>query len=644
LTRQKKTDNIAISFSQVFANMTAKFGSSFFCIKMSNLASEIINQKQSSFNNLKQKRETWDTLEELFHGQLNDDVSGKTRSQVFDPRLASLLIERSYRVMAQMGVGKVVGMGKNDIGDARMKNLLLDKYVVPNANSQFDLLTKFRMVDLYSNLYGAFFALVDWNVAQNGYVGPDMWLLNIRDVFPQVGAVSIEDSDSIVIRTWRPISFFKSLAKDDTYKNISKIVTELEKKAGGKSSRDSENIGKREEEEYPSMSGDGYYEVLTRYERDRWVDVCVDADMEFRDIDNPHDDGELPVVAKYSIPLIDDIMGLGDAERAMSMQKVQNAIWNLYLDAVKMSIYPPVLINKTNISSMSSLKWSAAAKWLVRDNINNAVAPLNLTPQGIATFNNTFQASNASLLNIFGTSDTTVTENTDAGYGKTPQALRMQQARENTRDNADRYYMELFVKQTMKKMVNLMCKKQSSKISIRMFPDEVQEIAREYPEISQYYNEDSGKLSMPKARKSVMYDYEIVSGSTYALDQDAQQENLARLLELYRSSQTPQGNQLVADLDKEGYKLNFGELFKRIVSSSGVQDWDKILTEKSEQEKGDEILNQDQMMFEQVLQQMQSGQNINQVPPTPQPGMQPGMPPEAGMQGQVPDITNQMPQ
>lgn len=615
---------------------------------MSNLASEIINQKQSSFNNLEQKRETWDTLEELFHGQLNDDVSDRTKSKVFDPRLASLLIERSYRVMAQLGVGKVVGMGKNDIGDAKMKNLLLDKYVVPNANSQFDLLTKFRMVDLYSNLYGVFFALVDWNVASNGYVGPDMWLLNIRDVFPQVGAISINDSDHIIVRTWRPISFFKSLAKDNTYKNISKIVSELEKKSGGKSGRDSENISKREEEEYPSMSGDGYYEVLTRYERDRWVDVCVDADMEFRDIDNPHDDGELPVVAKYSIPLIDDIMGLGDAERAMSMQKVQNAIWNLYLDAVKMSIYPPVLINKTNISSMSSLKWSAAAKWLVRDNISNAVAPLNLTPQGISTFNNTFQASNASLLNIFGTSDTTVTENMDAGYGKTPQALKMQQARENTRDNADRYYMELFVKQTMKKMVNLMCKKQSSKISIRMFPDEVQEISREYPEISQYYNEDTGKLSIPKARKSVMYDYEIVSGSTYALDQDAQQENLARLLELYRSSQTPNGNQLVADLEQQGYKFNFGELFKRVVSSSGLQDWDKILTEKTEQEKGEEILNQDQMMFEQVLQQMQSGQNINQVPPTPQPGMQPdmqqGMPSEAGMQGQVPDITNQMPQ
>ena len=47
------------------------------------------------------------------------------------------------------------------------------------------------------------------------------------------------------------------------------------------------------------------------------MDFCVDADLEFRDIKNPHDNGELPVVCKYSIPLIDDFMGMGELSEAL---------------------------------------------------------------------------------------------------------------------------------------------------------------------------------------------------------------------------------------------------------------------------------------------------------------------------------------
>jgi hypothetical protein len=67
---------------------------------MSKLSSEIITEKKSSFDNMQDKRELWDNLEQLFHGQLNDSLSKDTKSKVFDPRLASLLIERSYRVMS----------------------------------------------------------------------------------------------------------------------------------------------------------------------------------------------------------------------------------------------------------------------------------------------------------------------------------------------------------------------------------------------------------------------------------------------------------------------------------------------------------------------------------------------------------------
>jgi len=283
---------------------------------------EILTRKHQAVDYLSSKRRLWDEYEKLFHNQLNDSISSGTKSQIFDPKLSTLTLERGYRVMAQLPTGKVKSISKNDIGASKLMNLILDKYVFPNANAQFDFLTKLRMIDIYSNIYGNFFALVDWNVNGNGYVGPDIWLLNIRDVFPQVGAVSLEDSDYVIVRTWKPLSYFESLAKSKDFKNIPKIIEKLKAVSGSKDARNkSTDVSSREANQYPEATAapqKGYFEVLSQFEKDRWVDFCVDADLEFRDIPNPHENDELPIVCKYSIPLLDDFMGMGDFEGSVN--------------------------------------------------------------------------------------------------------------------------------------------------------------------------------------------------------------------------------------------------------------------------------------------------------------------------------------
>lgn len=603
---------------------------------MAEIRDTILSRRQAAHDWLREiKYPQWDKFENLFHNELDDQISQKISSQVFDPKLSTLVLERSYRVMAQMPLGKIKAISKNDLGSAQLMELLVDKWINPNANAQFDLLTKFRMMDMYSNIYGNFFSLVDWDVKPNGYIGPDIWLLNIRDVFPQVGAVSLEDSDYIIIRTWKPLSYFESMKKGnhEGFKNIDQIVTKLKDSSGSKHAKPAEETSKREETQYPKSDPakqKGYYEVLTMFERDRWVDFCVDADLEFRDIKNPHDNEELPVTCKYSIPLLDDMMGMGDFERGASMQQVINSNWNLYLDAVKMSIFPPVILNKDNIASTSSIQYSPAAKWLARGNVDNVARAIQLNPQGISTFNNTYQVASSALLNLFGTTDTAVAQQTEAGFGKTPKALAMQQQRENTRDNADRFFMEQYLKQTYKKMVNLLSKKQSSAVTIRMFQEEIDELARNYPDIADMYDQKTGKLTIESKRTgSILYDWEVVSGSTFATDQKTQQENLASMLTLLTG---PAGQQILQMVSQEGYEVKFGELFKKIVSNSGVQDWDKIFVQKTPQEQGDAIMAQHAQQLQQAMQQMQAG-NMNQVPPQPQGGMPPDMSQQMPQQG-----------
>jgi hypothetical protein len=594
------------------------------------LKQEILNRQHSAETYLKDKWMVYDNLEKIFNGTLVDNGSAGTKTQVFDHKLSTLLLEREYRVMAQLPTGKVQAISKNDIGTSKLMNLILDKYIIPNANSQWDFLTKLRMVDRYSGLYGNFFAMVDWEVGgKNGYVGPDMWLLGIRDVLPQVGAVSLEDSDYVLIRTWRPLSYFENLKKQNGFKNIPQILAKLEKKAGSKENRPQDEKTQREQQAYPSgtpATKSGYYEVITQYEKDRWVDFCVDAETEFRDQDNPHDNDELPLVCKYSIPMLDDFMGMGDFERGAPMQGIVNSVWNLYLDAVKMSIYPPTLINKDNIAQMSSLKWGPAAKWLVRGaSINNAVQPINLTPQGIATFQTTYSAATASILNMFSTTDTAQTKVQEQSMGKTPQALSMQAQRENSRDSSDRFFMEQFVKKVIKKMINLTAKKMPSSVSVRLFGDEIEELKADYPEIEEMYSEKTGSLNINKGKvASTTYDYDIISGSSYASDKETQTRNLTSLLDLYVKSQTPNGNTLAMDLEKDGYKLHFGELFKQVVANSGIQEQSKILEELKPEEVAEKVMAQDTQLFQQAMMQQQSA-GVGGIP------AQPGMPESQGL-------------
>lgn len=608
--------------------MRAGSNAGFFNIKMAKETKEtpknvILTRKEASFNSLTTKRGLWEEYEKLFYNQLFDSQSQTTKSQVFDPKLATMVLEREARVMSQLPTGKVRSISKNDRFGEKLMNLTLDKYVNVNANDQFPLLTKYRMVDRYSNIYGAYPVFVDWKVDKNGYIGPDMYLLNIRDVFPQVGATSVEDSDYIIIRTWQPISYFEGLLKNKEFKNIKEVIEKLKNKIPEKSTEDKDA---REEEDYPTnrvAKNAGYFEVLSMYEKKKWTDYVTDADLVIREMDNPHGNNELPVVMKYSIPLLSDFFGMGDFERGKSMQYTLNSLWNLYLDGVKVSIFPPTLINKDFVADLSSIKWSAAAKWLVKGN-GVAAQTLNLTPQGTNTFNNVYQIVTSSMLNMMGTTDTSISASVDPGMGKTPEALKQQGARESARDNVDRFYMEQFLKEVNKKFVNLISKKMTNSLQIRLFADEIEDLTTQFPEVGEMYDKKTGKLSIGKKNiGSVVYDYEIVSGSTYALDQKEQQQNLMMLLELL--TKTPN---LMELMKQEGKNAKLSEIVDRILINSGIQDYEKIVEDITQ--------NPDMMFQEQMNQFMQSTGDINGIPTAPQggvPAQQAQMPqqPQGGM-------------
>lgn len=609
---------------------------------MDTISNTIKQRRQAADDSLVTKREMWKEHENLFLGNLEDQISETTKSKVFDHKISTYIIESEARVMAQVPVGKVKAISKNDMGASALMNLILDKYVVPNANAQLPFLVKLRMLHRMSKIYGNAFYMVDWDVKQNGYVGPDMWLISPWDIFPQVGATSLEDSDYVIVRSWKPLSFFEKLRKTDGYKNVDKVITKLKQSTGDKQNRDSDSKTQREEDMEAGVSGtkgDGFYEVLSMYERDRWVDVVPEAEyMVIRDGKNRGIEGELPVGNKWAIPLFEDFMGMGDVERGKSMQYVMNSAWNLALDSAKMSIFPPVIFNK-DIIVPSSIKRVAGANWIARGNPALAAQAIQLSPQGIQTFQNIYQSANAALLNQFGTTDTTVSSTVDNSFGKTPQALKQQASRENSRDAWDKFYVEIAVNQIMKKMVNFISQKQSSAISVRLFGEEIKTILKKYPEMQSQYDEKTGNLKINKSQTgSILYDYEMVSGSSFAVDKQNQQDNVLALLNLLiqNAQPSPQGgvtSPMIEILRAEGTNIKFTKLLTQLVSEN-VNNWDEIIesqdAEKSPAEEDDLAMQEHQQQFMDLVAQMDNG--VNQIPPQPTPqggidvGNQTGLP------------------
>lgn len=557
-----------------------------------NLIDEVITHHEDADTNLETIRGTWPEKENMLVGKLSDDISNSTKSQVFDPRLSTIVYERAARVMAQNPTGKAWAVSKDDVGKNKLMNLYLDEYVVPNANSQFPFLTKLRLLDVYSLTYGVMFALHGWrNDEEREYYGPDFWILPIRDCFPQPGAISIEESDWFQVSTLKTKQWIEDKKGKKGWKNINKLLEAIDGSDGvSNEDKDSDKRSEEEKNKFPSPSKDKAFpkfEIITEYRKDKWITFAKDQRLILRDIKNPNKNGRIPVSAKYAFPQMDNIFGLGEFERGRTLQLALNSLWNLYLDGVKFSLYPPMQINPDGVVK-SSIRWAPAAKWLVnRPNVDIQVT--QMSPKGLDTFQSTYGFLISSIMNQAGTTDTTVTRQTDPSLGKTPQALQMLEARENSRDNWDRFMMDQFLQDMFSQFIDMTTEKLDKRVAIRLFAGEIEDIAESMPDVLEMFESSKGKdvdgkeVINPKGRAQVKFnkkditskwDYQIDSGSTMRKDSRKESDFLSSLLELYITNPN-----YAQALQMKGKDVDIAELSKRLTIVEGVQDWDRIIVD-----------------------------------------------------------------
>jgi hypothetical protein len=280
---------------------------------------------------------------------------------------------------------------------------------------------------------------------------------------------------------------------------------------------------------------------------------------------------------------------------------------------MKIMLFPPTIFSQG--MNVSQYKIQAGAKWIVANNQKiDTFHQSNLAPQ---VEQQLYQAFKGSLMNQNGTTDTMISASDKLpGYGKTPDALKKLDSRENARDSWDREMLELAEQELFEGMIEELGIKQKHLIDFNIFDEEIKQIAdagfgdvlEAFDSAVDYWVDPitdekffapddttvKQKKLIPKLKDTGVakltvkpevlvgkYKFNIDTNSTQANDEAEEFERLNMLLELM---QTPAAGTALEQLRQAGREFDMGALLEQLVRSANVKNADKLFKDIPESE------------------------------------------------------------
>lgn len=573
---------------------------------------------------------TFDAYESMLLSQVYDSVSGTTdNSKITDSYAMTLAKERADRVIAKLPEGETKSVGRADIGKATFMDILRQKWIYPNANAQRPFLEKLNLWQLYSSVYGYMPMFYDWNVSPTGYVGPDCWLWSPRNLVPQQGRVSIEDMDYVTALTWVGKKQLQAILDDEEKLEEggwdAEALSALIELAGEENTDvDQEKDSYVTRDRTPQSKKRGIC-LATRYEAGEdgeWITFAPDhACIEVRKIANPHKNGRIPFVIKYSQPLFDSFYGLGDFQRAKPLQFARDGIRNFYFQAVKMNLVPPIVANANGVMK-HTLDYRAGGVML--ETMPNSIRRLETSTAGLSTYQAVQSDLTGSLLSLYGTQNASIpgAEALNPSQGKTPAAITNYSEKEATRDGAERRHLETAIEQLTDGFFSLIANIGTESIPVSLFQDDLKDIVDAGltdvlglfgPDFQLDETMTAGDLTIdPASLKGVEYRFNIATDSTVKMSKEQQLGELERVMNNISKFQ----NQFK---DDPRIDVNWGAIMKSFSSISDIKGADEFVTinegpspQELEMQKQQAQMEQEQMMQQQKFAQEQQMAQMQQ--------------------------------
>lgn len=469
----------------------------------------------------------FDSYEAMLSGEVYDSVSKTSdRSKITDSYTTTLARERADRVMAKLPEGATEAIGKADVGKAAFMDILRQKWIYPNANAQHPFQEKLNMWQFYSSVYGYMPMFYDWNVSPSGYSGPDCWLWSPRNLVPQAGKVSISDMEYVTALTWVSKAKLEEILEDlDSGDDDDRteaggwdrealltLIAVADRLADADANKDS----KVQRTRTPSGTRLGVC-LATRYEAGEDGEWCVFAPdhgyIEVRRLKNPHKNGRIPFVIKYSQPLFDSFYGIGDFQRAKPLQFARDGLTNFYFRGIKMNLIPPIVANANGVVK-HTLDYREGAVML--ETIPNAIRRLETSNAGLSTYQAAQSALTGSLLSLFGSQNASMpgADTLNPSQGKTPQAINLYSDKEATRDGADRRHLETAIEQLTDGFNSLVVNVGADDVPVNLFEQDIADIIKSgYADVKELF--DNMDVNKSKTAATLRIDVSKLKGVEY---------------------------------------------------------------------------------------------------------------------------------
>lgn len=376
---------------------------------------EVDSHYQMAKEDLDARIPDWDNVDELFRSYI-DESSWPYNSVVFDPRTFTSVFEKTSRLFAKKPRGRMVPRENGDALGAQINNQLLDFQWDDNERVDgIDMLAKWALMDQNARKYGASFALCKWRyekqVKKFGdnkkpefksvpyFDGPDFKVLNNRDCLtnPSYSTVKnwFQHRDYLTLQELHGVN--DAARSKPVYKNLDLLeqaIRDGKESKSGSDTRESNYTNKNKSikglQDY--LGRDEYFktiEVVTEYRTNRWITFAPKHGVVIRDIENPYDHGQIPVVMLRYYQVDDDLYGLSEIEPVESQQKAINALINQYLDSINMSLYTPLKIRASGVQ-MHTIEFGPGAKWIMNDPATDII-PHQAVPKGVTEFGTTYR-------------------------------------------------------------------------------------------------------------------------------------------------------------------------------------------------------------------------------------------------------------
>jgi hypothetical protein len=537
----------------------------------------------------------FDEYERLAGNKLSKSLA-KNMPKVNDGSLAASLIETPMQVLPSMQGGKFTSNTRKEAWINELVNIIWRTKIVPNANTQASFFDK-EQIALYRAIkYGAQ-PRYNFFVSNESYTGSDWSLPYIRNVKLEPGKFSIEDSDYVFLDIYYTKLQLKKLI--ESIKNESKLAKEEGRKADTSwdikalqklvdsslttKEMEEQNINEREKQIHASgikltacfnRGSNAPFYMFSKHLADK---ECA------RTWNNPDSIGDLPITMQYCYETLESPYGIGRIELAGPTQNVLDYMTQAHVLATQIGLQPPKkLMGPTDTANLNSLTFTPDALW----QLGNAQIDVVQTASSVySQFPANFGLYKSQLQTLQGRTDGSVSsESGNPSFSKTQAGVQMQQERTNSQDNYLRNKADTASAKMAEKMINVHMAQMQGADILDVANDDIERLMKAS------YFDDNPETPEPSLQEiPIMYD-ELRSTFKFEYDPrpEADEDEKNRWLELIDI--TASNPNILPAIQASGYDFNTGEAFKKVISASGADGWDKVLVKIDPQQGIDPML------------------------------------------------------